>query len=691
MCFKKISRCDENAQVIFQVIFYQIKTQKRLLMSLLKTSLILIFSFSCSISFAQNRILDSLVAVQKKMPNDTNRANILLTICNMGREGNEALIKPYALEAIALTQQLGWKKGQSRAFCRYGNLLCFSFKLTAALENYKKAEALALEINDMPYLSICYYNISNIYIKLTQNSAALDYLFKSARLAEAQKDVLSQVETLAKIALTYYESGEFRKSIMESEKAITLNKVVKNSMLDINILSCIGSSYLGLNQFDDALNAYKKAAAIIDTTNSEDNDLQSATFLNIGAAYERKKDYTKSLECGQKALKYALANNNQGNICNAYVNIGSCYFSLKKYQLSIAPNQKAFALAKKISNMLLLKEAARGLSDAYENLGEKAKAFVYLKQYEIIRDTLINENQRKEITQKIVAFELEKQKITDSLVQADNQKIQNLKLSRQQTYTFGSLAALLLASLFAVSVWLGLRQTRKERLKSEALLLNILPAAVAEELKQTGTTKAKLFENVTILMTDFVNFTQTSEELNAEELVAEIHTCFKAFDAITSKYGIEKIKTVGDAYVAVCGIPSANPYHVHQAVKAALEMRDFMVAYAQKNQHRQSLKEIRIGLNTGSVVAGVVGSKKFAYDVWGDAVNIAARMEQNSLPQQINVSESVYQFIANDFDCTPRGKITAKNKGDIEMYLVENLKVRESNFAYVDTPIHTTY
>ena len=684
---KKISQCDENAQVIFQVIFTKSKHKKRLLMSLLKTSLILIFSFFCSLSSAQNKLLDSLVAVQKKMPNDTNRANILLAISRMGREGNEALIKPYALEAIALTQQLGWKKGQCKAFYRYGNLLYPNFKLTAALENYKKAEALALEINDMPSLSICYYNISNTYIKLGQNSAALDYLFKSARLAEAQKDTVSQIETLNKIALTYYESGEFRKSIIESEKASTLNKVVKNSMFDLDILYCIGNSYLGLNQFDEALIAYKKAAEIVDTTNSEDNGIKSATFLNIGVVYERKKDYIKSLEYTQKALKYALIANNQTSICNAYVNIGGCYFFLKKYQLSLAPTRKAFVLAKKINNIILLKEATRGLSDAYENLGEKAKAFGYLKQYEIIRDTLINEDRRKEITQKIVAFELEKQKMTDSLVQADNQKIQNLKLSRQQTYTFGSLAALLLASLFGVSVWLGLRQTRKERLKSEALLLNILPAAVAEELKQTGTTKAKLFENVTILMTDFVNFTQTSEELNAEELVAEIHTCFNAFDAITSKYGIEKIKTVGDAYVAVCGIPFANPYHVHQAVKAALEMRDFMVAYAQKNQHRQSLKEIRIGLNTGSVVAGVVGSKKFAYDVWGDAVNIAARMEQNSLPQQINVSESVYQFIANDFDCTPRGKITAKNKGDIEMYLVENLKVHESNFAYVGVKI----
>jgi adenylate cyclase len=643
-------------------------------MPLLKTTLIILFCFLSSFIYAQDKLLDSLIEVQKKMPNDTNRANVLLSILKRGKEGNEAIIKPFALEAIALTQQLGWKKGQSRAFFRYGNLLYVNFKLTAALDNYKKAETLVAELNDISYLSDCYYNISNTYIKLGQNSAALDYLFKTLKIAEAQKDVFSQIENINKIAYTYYESGEFSKTISEAEKALALNKEVKNALFDINSLTHIGNAYLALKQFDEAIICYKKADEIIKINNLTDDVLQASTFLNIGVTYERKKDYQKSLEYAQKALKYALLSGNQDFISNAYLNVGSSYFFQKKYQLSIAPNQKSYAIAKKINNVFLQRESLRGLSDAYENLGEKAKAFDYLKQYEDIRDTLVNENQKKEITQKIVAFELEKQKMTDSLVQADNQKIQTLKLSRQQSYTIGCLIAFFLATLFGGSVWLGLRQTRKERAKSEALLLNILPEAVAEELKQTGKTKAKLFENVTVLMTDFVSFTQTSEELNAEELVLEIHTCFKAFDAITSKYGIEKIKTVGDAYVAVSGIPQANAYHVHQAVKAALEMRDFMIDYAEKNKNRISLKEVRIGLNTGSVVAGVVGSKKFAYDIWGDAVNVAARMEQNGLPQKVNVSETVHQFIANDFDCTPRGKITAKNKGEIEMFVVENLR-----------------
>lgn len=208
-----------------------------------------------------------------------------------------------------------------------------------------------------------------------------------------------------------------------------------------------------------------------------------------------------------------------------------------------------------------------------------------------------------------------------------------------------------------------------EKKKTDDLLLNILPEEIAEELKQKGTSEAKFFDHVTVLFTDFVNFTKAGERMSPQELVDELHACFKAFDNICSKYNIEKIKTIGDAYLAVCGLPVADVNHAVNVTNAALEILWFMKA--RRESRGDKTFEIRIGIHSGSVVAGIVGVKKFAYDIWGDTVNTAARMEQHSEAGKINASEATYELIKDNFACTPRGKITAKNKGEMNMYFVD--------------------
>lgn len=208
-----------------------------------------------------------------------------------------------------------------------------------------------------------------------------------------------------------------------------------------------------------------------------------------------------------------------------------------------------------------------------------------------------------------------------------------------------------------------------EKAKSDSLLLNILPQEVAEELKNTGSLQAKQFDEVSIIFTDFVGFTTISEKLTPKELVEEIHHCFKAFDAIIEKNKLEKIKTIGDAYMAVCGMPIKDTDHAKRVAQAALDIKQFIEGYQEERKsQKKNYFEIRIGINSGPVIAGIVGVKKYAYDIWGDTVNTAARMEQNCEAGKINISGSTYELIKSSFNCSYRGKIDAKNKGMIDMY-----------------------
>jgi class 3 adenylate cyclase len=212
----------------------------------------------------------------------------------------------------------------------------------------------------------------------------------------------------------------------------------------------------------------------------------------------------------------------------------------------------------------------------------------------------------------------------------------------------------------------------REKKKTEELLLNILPSDTADELKTTGAAKAKNYESVTVMFADFKGFTKLSEKLKPDKLVAELNFYFCAFDRIVQKYNIEKIKTIGDAYMCAGGLPVVNQTHPVDMVCAAMEMKDFI--HQNKSRYgfnNDILFEIRIGIHTGPVIAGIVGLRKFAYDIWGDTVNIASRMETCSEPGKINISGATYHLVKNQFVCTYRGKINAKNKGEIDMYFVE--------------------
>ncbi|MEO0491074.1 MAG: adenylate/guanylate cyclase domain-containing protein, partial [Cyanobacteria bacterium J06659_2] len=206
---------------------------------------------------------------------------------------------------------------------------------------------------------------------------------------------------------------------------------------------------------------------------------------------------------------------------------------------------------------------------------------------------------------------------------------------------------------------------RREKYKSEKLLLNILPQAVVDQLKQFQGSLAERFDDATILFADIVNFTPLAAQVTPLELVQLLNQIFSTFDRLAEEHGLEKIKTIGDAYMVVGGLPVPNDNHIEAVINMAIAMQAAIQTFTRADG--QPL-QLRIGINTGAVVAGVIGIKKFSYDLWGDAVNVASRMESQGVPGKIQVTETTYQRLKHKYYFTPAGEVTIKGKGQMRTY-----------------------
>ncbi len=278
----------------------------------------------------------------------------------------------------------------------------------------------------------------------------------------------------------------------------------------------------------------------------------------------------------------------------------------------------------------------------------------------------------KEAENELIAQNQNLTELSETLKEVNlKQEIQNQEIKKEKDLIEQEKQAL---ELQKAQLELDKTKLEEEKKKVETILLNILPQSVISQLKMSGSTQPRLYKTATVMFTDFKGFTKSCENLTPEELVSALHTFFANFDEITFSHFIEKIKTIGDAYMCVGGLPIRNKSNPFDVVLAGLEIQHFMNGLKEKNDYNLPNWQLRCGIHTGPVVAGVVGKRKFAYDVWGDTVNIAARMEQNGAVGNVNVSESTYEAIKDYFECEHRGKIEAKNKGKIDMYFVHRLK-----------------
>ncbi|MCF8234937.1 MAG: tetratricopeptide repeat protein [Bacteroidales bacterium] len=545
---------------------------------------------------------------------------------------------------------------------------------------------------------------------------------KALELAKTHKLQMLQGDIYNNCGIVYAYKGELEKSLDHSLKALDIYQSLSDSGRLARIYNNLGSRYSEMEMHETALDYYRKAMII--NTETGDEYRLAQNYGNIGTIYSELDQNVKALEYYLKAFEIQEKRGNLrglsitlGNMAIAYQNLGeyerSLEYSLRSYEISKQTNDElgilsyfmtcantymqqnkfdqslncfleAEQIAQKLGTRHNLMEIYKSMSELFAKQKQFEKAYQYKEKYLDERAFLLDSEKGKAL-EMLKHYENMKKENEIALLTKDA-KIQKLELRRQKILRNSFIGAGIL--LLLILILLGHRYfyvrrmknrlasqnkiIENEKQKSDSLLLNILPEETAEELKETGSSKARRFDVVTVMFTDFRNFTKIGEELRPEELVSEVDHCFKAFDQIISKYPIEKIKTIGDAYMCAGGLPVPNSTNPEDVVNAGLDMIDFMESYSKQQEEKGLIGfEIRVGIHTGPVVAGIVGTKKFAYDIWGDTVNIASRMESSGESGYVNISEITYGFVKNQFNCRHRGKIQAKNKGSVDMYFVE--------------------
>jgi class 3 adenylate cyclase len=434
-------------------------------------------------------------------------------------------------------------------------------------------------------------------------------------------------------------------------------------------------SYLGFTS--KAITEYRQSIDL--ATRLGDMNFINNAHQNLGVSYANQAKFDSARYFFTQANEFAQHDRNISAQINLLANLATLETAAGDFDKAFYWLDSIASFPDSLMNWELMAEYYYARSVAFEFSGDFQQALDNIWQYMEIRDSILNEERINAVADMREKYETAKKanQIKELEVSNLNAVLANQKIARTRNlYLYSGIGILILA------IGLGnrlqfIRRSRniiqKEKKKSDDLLLNILPYSVAEELKSTGFSRARKFDNVTILFSDFQGFTHFSESMDPEALVEEIDYCFKGFDQIITRHHIEKIKTIGDAYMAAGGLHTDQEVMANKVVQAGLDMQQFIRERALDRKSKDlPYFQMRLGINTGTVVAGVVGEKKFQYDIWGDAVNIASRMESNGQVDKVNVSHATYKLVKDNFACVYRGEFPVKGKGNTKMYFVES-------------------
>jgi adenylate cyclase len=624
----------------------------------------------------QDRQTDSLKAVLEKLPADSSRVIALIQLGGMYYRTSPDEAIRLGNEARELAEKIGFRRGIAMSFKAIGMGYYFENNWVDATVNWKQALAAFDAAGDKNGVSNMLNNLGAVHFNGGDDEAAIDYYLQSLRVAESINDTLRIATALVNIGSVYLNKEANRPLAFDYYKRALPLSVKLGDMDAIGTCAVnMGEFFLNINNTDSALFYFEKA---LDAYRNSATGNVAYALKNIGKVYAQRDEFQKAIEYQTQAYNLARSLDARLEMAQSLLSLADTYEKKGDIGSAISSFNEAKAIATEIRANYELQDAYLGLAENYANVADYKNAYTFQTLFTAIKDTLYNAEMDKRLQAFNLGYEIEKKSGYIALLEKEK-TLQDIDLKRQKairnaTGLTGILLLVLVGGLF--NRYRYVRRTNKiiadEKERSDRLLLNILPFETAEELKIKGSATPKHYDMVSVLFTDFKGFTTIAEKLTAQELVEELNQCFVAFDHIIDKYNLEKIKTIGDAYMCAGGIPAANATNPVDIVSAALEIREFMDRLKiERESQGKDYWELRIGIHTGPVVAGVVGKNKFAYDIWGDAVNTASRMESSGIPGQVNISGSTFEYIREHFVCTHRGKIQAKNKGEIDMYIVE--------------------
>ena len=641
--------------------------------------LTLLFFLLSSLAIQGQTRLDSLLEVWR----DENQADTL-RMSALYQIGHEYIYsRPdtafyYSQQLYDFATRLGDENYIARALNLRGSASWQQGDYPKAMDNFYRSLQLFEETGNEDGISAVTLNIGAVYLNQSSYPKALEYFKLSLRLSEKVGDRESISIALSNIGAIYFYQGNYPLALDYYQRSAALSDGTEIQSGGA-ALNNIGEVLMEQGNMEGAVDHYKRSLSISEKV--KDLASFSYTLTNLGKVYAKEGNHPLALQYYQHALQIREEMRDKLGIVATLNQIGQLNIKQKYYQKAITTCKEAFAMAQQMHVTDEKMHACTCLYDAFKALGDGNQALAYHEQMLVLNDSLNMQETAKELQQ----MEFVKQVLTDSLARVDEkrqieevhqQEVQRKTKARNLAIGIGLVFLVLAGGLYSRVNYIRKSKAviERERDRSNHLLLNILPEEIARELKEKGRADPRDFEMVSILFSDFKEFTRTSATLTAHQLVAEINTCFEAFDAIMEKYGIEKIKTIGDAYMAAGGLPVSVPESTKNTVMAALEMQAFIKKRKlEKDVLGEPAFTMRVGIHTGPVVAGIVGVKKFQYDIWGDTVNTANRMESSSEVGKVNISETTYELLKGDdaFIFENRGRIEAKGKGEIAMYFVE--------------------
>lgn len=654
----------------------------------LKYLLIIYFILFGRICTAQNPHTDSLISVIETSERDTVKVIALIELSKY-----LSIISPdeaiqYATQAKILAEQLDFQHGAATALKYIGMGYYYQSEWVEAINFWKLSMERFESINNILGVANIQNNIASVYFNQGNKTKAIEFYLQSLQKSEQIGDKLRIVTALMNIGAVYGTEPETHDKALEFYfRSLAICEEIGYFNAIGTVTVNIGVVYLTREEADSALLYFEKS---MEAYSKIQGGNIAFVLNNIGRAYSKKENYEEAIKYQNQAYEIAKKNNAKIEMAQSLLGMANTYKLMGEIKTAINYFYEARTITREFKLYFDLTNVYQGLSNSYKELSDYENAYTYQNLLISIKDTIHTAEMAKKIEAMTLNHEIDKQQ--------GEIDIQLLIIAKQKFAKNAFLVGLILILIIAFIIFRNYLQKvktnkllDKKNAEIEKLLLNILPTKVAKELQDSGYSTPRHYPHVSVLFTDFKGFTKIAKGLSPVELVDEINIFFKEFDHIIVRHGLEKIKTIGDAYMCAGGVPSVDKDHIYNIIRAGLAMQTYVkdINEAKKISGTPAW-DLRLGIHTGPIVAGVVGIKKYAYDIWGDTVNIASRMESSGEIGKVNISSTTYHLVKDRFNCKYRGKISAKNIGEIDMYFVESEKEAPPSQAQFSVPENQT-